>query len=171
MYINTNRLTIRKVTEEDWMGIKNIAADFQQSEYVIYDHPLPTEDHKIKDLTKRFAESDLFFTVFLKDSSEMIGYISLHNDGESHDIGYCFHSDYFGKGYAFESCSEVIKHMEQHNNVKVFTAGTALKNEPSCMLLKKLGFVLKERESLAFHKDEAGEDIVFEGGHFIRASE
>ena len=171
MCINTNRLIIRKVTEEDWMGIKNIAADFQKSEYVIYDHPLPTEDDKIKTLTKRFADSGLFFAVFLKDSSEMIGYISLHNDGESHDIGYCFHSDYFGKGYAFESCSEVIKHMEQYNNVKVFTAGTALKNEPSCKLLKKLGFVLKERESLAFHKDEAGKDIVFEGGHFIRANE
>ena len=35
-------------------------------------------------------------------------------------------------------------------------------------LLEKLGFVLTETESLSFHKDEHGKDIVFEGGIFIK---
>lgn len=101
----------------------------------------------------------------------MIGYICFHNNDGDYDLGYCFHSDYQGKGYAFESCLEMIKYMEHNHKVKSFTAGTALINTPSCNLLKKLGFILSETESLSFHKDEAGIDIVFEGGNFIRLNE
>ena len=171
MSIKTDRLFIRKIVEEDWTGIKNIITDFTQSEYVIYDQPLPTEDQRIKELTKWFADSQLYFAVLLQDSPEMIGYICFHNNDGDYDLGYCFHSAYQGKGYALEGCFEIIKYMKENHKVQVFTAGTALKNIPSCNLLEKLGFVLKGRESLAFHKDEAGNDVTFEGGNFIRSNE
>ena len=34
-------------------------------------------------------------------------------------------------------------------------------------LLKKLGFVCRSTEALAFHKDSAGKDIEFVGGNFV----
>lgn len=168
MIIKTNRLFIREIRSEDWKSIKNIATDFAQSEYIIYDQPFPLEDIKIMALTKQFADSHLFFAVFLENSSDMIGYVCFHNNDGNYDLGYCFHSTYQGKGYALESCLEMIKYVEHNHKVKSFTAGTALKNTPSCNILKKLGFILSGTESLAFHKDEAGFDIVFEGGNFIR---
>ncbi|MDU5107926.1 MAG: GNAT family N-acetyltransferase [Clostridium sp.] len=168
MIIKTKRLFIREMKAEDWKDMKNIAIDFAQSEYIIYDQPFPLEDIKVMELTKRFADSHLFFAVFLEDTSDMIGYVCFYNNDGNYDLGYCFHSDYKGNGYAFESCLEVIKYMEHNHKVKSFTAGTALKNIPSCNLLKKLGFVLSKTETLAFHKDENGFDIAFEGGHFIR---
>ena len=61
-----------------------------------------------------------------------------------------------------------MEYIGKTRTVKAFTSGTALKNIPSCRLLEKLGFVLTETESLAFHKDEHGKDIVFEGGIFIK---
>lgn len=42
------------------------------------------------------------------------------------------------------------------------------KNILSCKLLSKLGFILSEKETLTFHKDEKGKAIFFEGGIFIK---
>ncbi|MBQ8836080.1 MAG: GNAT family N-acetyltransferase [Clostridia bacterium] len=166
--MTTSRLLIREITPDDWRGLQKTALDFCKSEYAVYDMPLPTEDGAIKELTKKFAESHLFFAVFLKDKAEMIGYVCFHKDGENYDLGYCFLSEYQGRGYAFESCKAVIEHIEQNYTVNSFTAGTALKNIPSVKLLEKLGFVLTGTEMLSFHKDASGNDIVFEGGNFVK---
>lgn len=127
--------------------------------------PLPIEDDKIKSLCEQFSASGLWFAVRLAD--QMIGYICFHQSGNTYDLGFCFHSDYHGKGFAFEACSALMEHMAKERNVTAFTAGTALKNTPSCKLLGKLGFTLKSTETLSFHKDENGNDITFEGGNFI----
>ena len=160
--MNTNRLQIRQLMPEDWRAMRWIAADFRRSEYAIYDMPLPTEEEPIQALTRQFSGSKWFFAVLLEES--MIGYICFHEDNGNYDLGYCFHSAYHGKGYAYESCSAMMDDIARTHAVKAFTAGTALKNIPSCNLLNKLGFVLKKTETLAFHKDENGNDITFEGG-------
>ena len=163
--IKTNSLLIRELVPEDWKEVQNIALDFRKSEYAVYDMQLPVQDEEIKALTKQFAESHLFFAVMLDEF--MIGYVCFHEKDSIFDLGYCFHSDAQGKGYAYEACSATTKYIEKTRTVKAFTSGTALKNIPSCRLLEKLGFVLTETESLSFHKDEHGKDIVFEGGIFI----
>ena len=163
--INTKNLLIRELIPEDWHEMQNIALDFQKSEYAIYDMPLPVRDVEIKSLTKQFAESHLFFAVMF--NGIMIGYVCFHEKDGIFDLGYCFHSDFQGKGYANEACSAIMEYIGKTRTIKAFTSGTALKNIPSCKLLEKLGFVLTETESLSFHKDEYGKDIVFEGGIFI----
>ena len=50
--------------------------------------------------------------------------------------------------------------------IKRLTAGTAINNAPSVMLLKSLGFELIETEKVSFYKDADGNDIVFDGGLF-----
>ena len=164
--INTNSLLIRELVPEDWQEMQNIAIDFQKSEYAVYDMLLPVRDEEIKALTKQFAESHLFFAVIF--DGIMIGYVCFHEKDDIFDLGYCFHSDVQGKGYANEACSAIMEYIEKTRTVKAFTSGTALKNIPSCKLLEKLGFVLTETESLSFHKDGHGKDIVFEGGIFIK---
>ena len=149
--------------------MQKIAAGFQKSKYAAYDLPLPTEEQEIKALTKVFADTGLFFAVML--DSIMIGYIAFHVENEKYDLGYCFHSDYHGKGYAYEACAAMMDYMAKERDVKIFTAGTALKNTPSCKLLEKLGFVLIATEMLSFHKDEKGNDITFEGGVFMKEKE
>lgn len=167
MELNTDRLYIRDISVGDWAQLKHIVTDFETSNYAIYDSSFPTEDKPFQELVKRFADSHLFFAVFLKDRPEMIGYICFHNNGGQFDLGYCFHTDYQGMGYAYESCQSVMKYMKQYCGAEGFTAGTALLNTPSCKLLEKLGFVLSDTEELSFHKDELGNDIKFEGGNFI----
>lgn len=130
--------------------------------------PSPTDPEKIRKLTKMFAESEQFYAVFLPDEPEMIGYICFYHNGDCYDMGYRFHSAFHGHGYAHEACIAAMEHMRSVHPIKAFTAGTALKNEPSCRLLHKLGFMLESTEELAFHKAADGSDIVFTGGNFIK---
>ena len=167
MHIQTERLIIRPFTYADWRALKVIVTDFSQSEYAIYDHPFPQDDTGLQAAAEYFAGSGAFYAVCLRESNNMIGYLCLHPEGERFDLGYCFHSDFHGKGYAFESCSAAIQYMKNHG-AKGFTAGTALKNEPSCRLLERLGFRCIGTKTVAFHKDSDGNDISFEGGSFVR---
>lgn len=166
MQLRTERLSIRNLAPEDWPAMQKIAADFRKSEYAVYDMLLPVSDAEIIALTEQFAETGLFYAVLIHDV--MIGYICFHQNDGKYDLGFCFHSAYQGRGYAFESCSAVLKYISEARNVKTFTAGTALKNTPSCKLLEKLGFTLQKTERLSFRKDTRGNDITFEGGIFIK---
>lgn len=166
MQLKTKRLLIRELTPDDWQAMQKIAVDFRESKYAIYDMPLPIGDEEITELTRQFAESQLFYAVVLHDV--MIGYICFHEDNRNYDLGFCFHSDYQGRGYAFESCRAIMDYMASERNVRVFTAGTAMKNKPSCKLLERLGFILQKTERLSFQKDAKGNDLTFEGGIFIK---
>lgn len=110
MILETSRLYIRSLCETDWQEMKNIFIDFNNSKYAVYDMPLPTEDEEIKALIKKFVENNMFFTVFLKESRDMIGYVCFHKDGDTYDLGYCFHSVYHSNGYAYESTKALIEY-------------------------------------------------------------
>ena len=166
--IRTKRLRIRPLRPEDWRSMQKIAMDFRKSPYCIYDMPMPTEEQELRALTQELAETELFFSVMLDDA--MIGYICFHDESGNYDLGFCFRSDYQGKGYAYEACAAIMEYIAKKRDVKAFTAGTALKNVPSCKLLDKLGFVLAATEMLSFHKDENGNAITFEGGRFIKTA-
>ena len=162
MELKTCRLYIRNLREEDWIRMKSLFIDFNNSKYVVYDRPLPTEDMEVKILTKQFVENSLFFSVYLLDKSQMIGYVCFHNDNGKYDLGYCFHSTFHSKGYAYESTKTLIEYLAQEYNVTTFTAGTAIGNIPSCKLLEKLGFECVSTENISFN-----EHFSFEGGNFV----
>lgn len=132
METKTSRLYIRTLCETEWVQMKNIFIDFNNSKYAVYDMPLPTEDEKTQVLIKKFAESKLFFAVFLKESNTMIGYVCFHKDGDKYDLGYCFHSAYHSNGYAYESTNALIEYFVDECGATNFTAGTAIDNIPSC---------------------------------------
>ena len=162
MRLETDRLYIRNLTETDWREMKNIFVDFHNSKYSVYDLPFPTDDEGAKELTKGFAVNNLFFAVFLKESSDMIGYVCFHKDGDIYDLGYCFHSAYHSKGYAYESTRALVEYFATENSATCFTAGTALDNTPSCRLLEKLGFLCVSTETVSFNGE-----FSFQGGNFV----
>lgn len=168
--IVTSRLVIRRVTQEDWKSIQRIWADQSESAYAQYDRPNDTGDEAVRARIARWAAcgrswEHAFFAVCLGDG--VIGYVSLNARADGYEIGYCFHSRHHRKGYARESLSALIELM-RGRGVARLTAGTALGNTPSVRLLEALGFVRVGTERVSFYKDQAGDDIVFEGGVFER---
>lgn len=161
MRLETSRLYIRRLHETDWREMNRIFTDFNHSQYAVYDMPLPTAEEEVRALTKRFAESNLFFAVFQKESTDMLGYVCFHKEGNHYDLGYCFHSAYHAKGFAYESTKALIEYFAVEFGVTCFTAGTAMDNVPSCRLLERLGFVCVSTETVSFDQI-----FSFQGGNF-----
>ena len=168
MLIKTERLTIRHIIEDDWKSIKEIWQNFKLSEFAQYDMPHNTDDEEVRVRISRWAKFNsgkehMFFAICMKDI--VIGYIAFNVREDSYEIGYCFHSDYHGKGYAKESHMALFDYMKSIN-IKKFIARTAINNKPSVALLKSLGFKIVDKEKVSFYKDEKENDIIFEGGIF-----
>ena len=169
MLLKTPRLTIRTIRPEDWQSIRRIWLDFNQSPYAPYDVPHFTDPEHVRQRIARWAEASqgtdhMFFAVCLQE--QVIGYIAFNIRPDSHEIGYCFHSAFHGRGYARESHEALFAHLRPLGFTR-FTVRTALSNAPSVALLRALGFVQTGRETVAFHQDAQGNPISFEGGVFF----
>lgn len=166
--IQTARLTVRPIVADDWTSIQKIWEDVNASDYAQYDMPHNTAEEDVRPRVARWANASsgmdhLFFAVCLE--RVVIGYIAFNIRQAGYEIGYCFHSDYHGKGYASESLRALLAHLRGLGLTR-FSAGTALANTPSVRLLTSLGFRLVGTEEVSFYKDADGDDIVFEGGVF-----
>lgn len=166
--INTERLCLRHIRQEDWESVRQIWVDFNASDMFIYDRPHDTEPEQVRARIARWAEANkgrehMFFSVCCKD--KLIGYVAFNKREVGYELGYCFHSQYHGRGYAKESISVLLDYLRRMGAV-CLTAGTALNNKPSVALLMSLGFELVEKEKLSFHRDKEGRDISFDGGIF-----
>lgn len=167
--LKTERLIIRHIKEDDWQSIRDLWKDFNASDYVQYDKPHNIDDEDVRVRISKWANANkcgmehMFFAVCLDDV--VIGYIAFNIRANGYEIGYCFHSEYHGKGYAKESHLALFDYLHTLG-ITNFTVGTAMKNEPSVALLKSLGFKLIGTENVSFYKDLQGNDIVFEGGIF-----
>ena len=166
--ITTERLKIRRVDAGDWKAIRDIWADEARSFYARYDKPNKTDDESVFRRIEKWASyknsfEHMFFAVCLNDT--VIGYVAFNERGGGYEIGYCFLSDYHGKGYAKESIGKLIDRIAE-SGVKRFVARTALNNTPSVRLLLALGFKREGTEKVSFYKDRNGDDIYFDGGIF-----
>lgn len=170
MLLKTERLTIRHIVADDWKSIKDIWVDFKSSEYTQYDTPHITENANVQARIAKWAAANsgtehMFFAICLDEI--VIGYIAFNIRENGYEIGYCFHSAYHGKGYAKESMLALFDYLRTLG-ITNFSAGIAINNTPSVKLLTSLGFKLVEQEKVSFYKDADGNDIVFDGGIFVK---
>lgn len=168
MTLHTERLTIRNIMQEDWEYLRDIWMDFRKSPYVQYDRPVSTEDGEVKARIAQWAgtageREHMFFAICL--ARRVIGFASFHLRDNGYEMGYCFHSDFQGRGYARESLSALLSYLKTLG-INNFSAGTALANIPSVRLLTALGFRMTGQEKVSFYRDAKGNDIVFDGGIF-----
>ena len=166
--ISTEHLSIRRITASDWKSIQTIWAEVQKTEYAQYDTPKDITDEAVAQRIAKwgsFADSSehLFFGVCSEQA--LIGYIAVHRRETGYEIGYCFHPENWGKGYARESIAALLKDLKSQGTMCI-RAGTALNNTPSVKLLLSLGFRKVGSEKVTFYKDSQGNDLFFDGGIF-----
>ena len=165
--ITTRRLIIRNFTSADWHDLQWILVDKEASEYAFTDHPFPTGEREVKDITNWFSQGDSFLAAYEITEKKVIGYIAINRENPSeYNLGYCFLSTHQDKGYATEACVAVINYVFATLSAKKFTTGTAVLNIPSCKLLTKLGFHKTGESITSFRKDKDGKPIEFTGASF-----
>ena len=169
--IRTERLELRSFVPEDFRDLQEIIIDREASEYAIYDHEFPTGEEAVRGITERFAKGDKFMAVWLPEEEKVIGFVCLNGEDRKPDLGYCFHSEFGGQGYATEACRAVVRHALNTLKVDSLESGTALLNGPSCRMLGRLGFEKTGEEKLAFRKTDEGNPIEFVGGTFLLEKE
>lgn len=105
--------------------------------------------------------TDEMIAVELKSNNKMIGNVYLgKRDFESLEIGYVFHRQYWGQGYAKESCRALIKKAFSEGVHRIFAECDPC-NLGSWKLLESLGFEREAhyRQNVYFWKDDNNDPI------------
>lgn len=114
MILETERLLIREITEDDYAAIHRYASDPIVSKFMIWGPNTEEETRahieRTIEMRKQQPRVSYEWAVELKDSRELIGGCGIHVvDPLQGEIGYCFNPLYWRKGYASESSKAMLK--------------------------------------------------------------
>ena len=154
----TKRLILRRYQQEDLQDLYEYLSDREVVEYEPY-KPLTFDETK-ENLKWRIG-TDEMIAVELKQSRKMIGNVYMgKREFETLEMGYVFNRNYWGHGYAAESCRTLIRQAFSNGIHRIYAECDPL-NERSWKLLEALGFQREAyfRKNVYFWKDENGKVI------------
>lgn len=144
--IETERLILRKLELSDVESVyNNWCSDKEVSKYVTWETHQSINDtteyvkYKV-DLYERNYRFD--WVVVIKETNEVIGEIDAVKTSVNYslvELGYCFGSKYWNKGYATEALSAVVKYLKEVANVEKITACHISTNPASGRVMQKAG--------------------------------
>jgi ribosomal-protein-alanine N-acetyltransferase len=168
--IETERLILRNFRQDDWTVLHQIINVYMSSKLAQYDHQWPTSEDEIQKFAEWFAAGDSYVAVCLKPDDQLIGFVAFNpekHEGERvFNLGYVFHFDYHGKGYATEACKAALSYAFDELHAVSVISGTAAANGASCRLLGRLGFKMTSQNLMSFKKGNDGKPIEFMGCSF-----
>ena len=146
--INTDRLIIRDVTEDDAKDIWEIWSNSENEKYM--SDPVESID-KVKNICKRRknGSSNGFLRVAtLKTTGEIIGTCCFGptNRNDEWGFGYSIKIEYWGMGYATEVVKSIIN-LGNDLGVKYFISECATENLASGNVLEKCGMHLEGKST------------------------
>lgn len=154
----TERLILRRYKEDDLQDLFEYLSDMKVVEYEPY-KPMTIDETK-ENLEWRVG-TDEMIAVELKNSRKMIGNVYMgKRDFEALEIGYVFNRNYWGNGYAAESCKALMECAFSEGIHRIY-AECDPDNKSSWKLLETLGFRREAhlRQNVYFWKDENDKPI------------
>ena len=138
--IETARLRLRKFTMNDAAAILELLGDPQVNTYL----PMMTLS-SLEEAQTYLAEhwlteekpASFRYAVCLKETGQLIGYARIAS-AESHDLGYAFRKDCWGRGYASEAAA-VLMQTAAEMGVPYLTATHDVNNPGSGGVMRKIG--------------------------------
>ena len=158
MIAETERLILRRYKKEDLEDLFEYLSD---PEVVKYEPYKPMTLKETEDNLRWRIGTDEMIAVELKSSHKMIGNVYLgKREFEALEIGYVFNRDYWGNGYAAESCKALIGQAFSNGIHRIY-AECDPQNNRSWKLLEALGFQREAhfRKNVYFWKDETDRPI------------
>lgn len=154
----TERLILRRYKKSDLQDLYEYLSD---SEVVKYEPYKPMNMEEVEENLNWRISTEEMIAVELKSNHKMIGNVYLgKRDFEALEIGYVFHKEYWGKGYAKESCMELVNLAFSKGVHRIF-AECDPQNKGSWKLLEALGFEKEAhlKKNVYFWKDEDNKPI------------
>ncbi len=156
--MDTERLILRRYMKQD---LKDLYEYLSNPEVVKYEPYKPMTMEEVESNLEWRISTDEMIAVELKGINKMIGNVYLgKRDFDSLEIGYVFNQEYWGKGYAEESCKALIERAFAGGIHRIF-AECDPENSSSWKLLETLGFVREAyfQQNVYFWKDDNNNPI------------
>lgn len=157
-HMETERLILRRYKERDLEDLYRYLSDPEVVRFEPY-RPM-TREEAGEELKRRMA-SDEMIAVELKESGRLIGNVYLgRRDFGALELGFVFNREYWGRGFASESCRAIIEKAFADGAHRIF-AECDPENENSWRLLEALGFRREGHllQNVYFWTDESGRPI------------
>lgn len=150
IHLETERLIIRDLTEQDLDGMFAMDSDPEVHKY-LGNKPIKHKDEVlkyIKDVNTQYVERGIGrWALESKETGEFIGWCGLrlytdytfNNHTNFHDIGYRLRREFWGKGYATEASKACLKYAWNVMKLDTVYGITEIKNEASHKVLLKIG--------------------------------
>jgi len=137
MHLESERMILRSFAEDDLAELHEI---FGNKEVMTFIEPAYTLEQTQEFLTNFCIGRKAAFAAVHKASGKVIGYVLFKEDeDEVYDIGWIFNKAFWRQGYAYEICSQLIKHAFE--NMGVFKICAQCIDPKSFGLMEKLGMV------------------------------
>ncbi len=140
MYIETDRMVVRDFDMSDVNDMHDILGDDETMKNC---EPAYTIEKTTDFLQKFCIDKKGAVAAVHKETHKMIGYILFHEFDEGvYEIGWFFNKNYWGQGYAFESCKAVVDYAFDRMDAHRIFAET-IDGIKSVNLMRKLGMKLE----------------------------
>lgn len=156
--IETKRLVLRRVAEEDLKDIFEISSNPEVTQHISWETHQSLE--QTRELLNKYLDSYNQNTirdwgVELKESKKIIGlagFLPEPKDINEPDIGYIFNKDYWHKHFATEAVQEILKFGFEKANLKKITAYCVEHHQPSQKVLTNCGFSFEKHDTIQTQK-------------------
>lgn len=158
MQIETERLILRRFCKSDLQDLYEYLSD---EEVVRFEPYKPMDLQEAENTLNWRMTTEEMLAVELKASGQMIGNVYLgQRDFEARELGFVFNRQYWGQGYARESCNALMQHAFATGVHRIYGECDP-ENVHSWRLLERLGFRREAhlRENVYFWKDEQGNPV------------
>jgi RimJ/RimL family protein N-acetyltransferase len=151
LIVATESLSIRQFTQNDHEFLLTLFNDESFLTNIGDKGVRNTEDainHLINGPIASYKEHGFgLYLVSLKNDDTPVGMCGLlkRTEFEHPDLGYAFLPEYCGKGFAHEASSVILKESLKNHSLGTVLSVTSCTNTRSNHLLKKLGFIFKEK--------------------------
>ena len=157
--ISTERLTIRRFTENDYQDLYEYLSDKEVIKYEPYD---AYTFEQAKDEVKYRVTDNAFYAICLKETNKLIGNLYFcKGDFDTWELGYVFNKNYQGQGYAFEGAKALLDYAFKDLCARRVVAMCNPLNKASWRLLERLKFRREGHllKNIYFKKDINDEPI------------
>jgi [ribosomal protein S5]-alanine N-acetyltransferase len=139
MFIESNRLVVRKFEAEDWQAVYEYTSNADVMTYI--PEGVFTEEDAKKFVEENSGDKAEKFAVVLKDENILIGHIAFYNvfGGHTYEIGWVFNPKFYNKGYASEAAYAALNYGFKELKLHRIIATCQPENPPSYRVMEKIG--------------------------------
>ncbi|MEG0439277.1 MAG: GNAT family protein [Solibacillus sp.] len=139
MNITTDRLIIRKFTNDDWRSVHEYKSDPNVMKYI--PEGVFTEGATKKFINQNMGDQAEKFPVILIDENILIGHIFFgkYFGEHTYEIGWVFNPKYYNKGYASEAAKAILQYGFEKMKLHRIIATCQPQNIPSYRVMEKIG--------------------------------